>query len=70
MPRRLQLQHLLSKMLAAVVATKDGGAWICRLCDLTACGRSDGNCPTARAAAVKYGTPSGDARPVQPDVGP
>jgi DNA-binding MarR family transcriptional regulator len=67
---RRQLQHLLSKMLEAVVATKDGGAWICRLCDLTACGRTDGKCPTAQAAAVKYGMPSATARPRQPDLGP
>jgi DNA-binding MarR family transcriptional regulator len=52
---RSQLQQLLAKMLAEVVATKDGGAWVCRLCDLGACGRGDGKCPTARAAAVKYG---------------
>lgn len=60
--QRRQLQTLLSTMLAAVVATKDGGAWICRLCDLTACGRPEGRCPTAKAAAAKYGTPTEDVR--------
>jgi DNA-binding MarR family transcriptional regulator len=28
----------------------DGTAWICRLCDLGACGRADGRCPAANAA--------------------
>ena len=51
-----QLQHLLSKKLTGVVATKDGGAWICRRGDVKACGRNEGKCPTAKAAAIKYGT--------------
>ncbi len=54
-PERRALHALLGKLLAAVVDTKDGGAWICRLCDLTDCGRPEGRCPTAQAAAVKYG---------------
>lgn len=52
---RGQLQRLAAKMLTGVVVTKDGGAWICRLCDVDACGRTQGHCPTAQAAAVKYG---------------
>jgi DNA-binding MarR family transcriptional regulator len=48
------LHHLLGKVMANVVEAKDGGSWICRLCDLHACGRAEGNCPTARAATVKY----------------
>lgn len=55
--QRSQLDAGLSQVLVAVVQVKDGGAWICRLCDLTACGRGDGNCPTANAAAAKYGPP-------------
>jgi DNA-binding MarR family transcriptional regulator len=54
-PERRTLHALLSTLLAAVVDAKDGGAWICRLCDLTECGRAEGRCPTAQAAAVKYG---------------
>jgi MarR family transcriptional regulator, negative regulator of the multidrug operon emrRAB len=27
------------------------GAWLCRLCDFAACGRPDGRCPAANAAA-------------------
>jgi hypothetical protein len=29
---------------------------MCRLCDMTACGREEGNCPVARAARERYGT--------------
>jgi DNA-binding MarR family transcriptional regulator len=54
-PERRTLHALLGKLLAAVVDTKDGGAWICRLCDLTDCGRPEGRCPTARAATRKFG---------------
>jgi hypothetical protein len=49
------LHRLLGRVLANVVAAKDGGAWTCRLCDLTACGREQGRCPTANAAREKYG---------------
>lgn len=52
---RRTLHELLGRVMATVVQGKDGGAWICRLCDLEACGRSAGHCPTANAAAAKYG---------------
>ena len=55
---RETLHSLLGRLMATVVDRKDGGAWICRLCDLTACGRAEGRCPTAAAAAAaKYGRP-------------
>jgi DNA-binding MarR family transcriptional regulator len=54
---RQALHALLGRIMANVVQAKEGGAWICRLCDLTACGRADGHCPTANAAAAKYGRP-------------
>jgi DNA-binding MarR family transcriptional regulator len=53
--QRRALHGLLGKVMAGLVREKDGGAWICRLCDLRACGRDEGQCPTANAAAVKYG---------------
>ncbi len=46
---------VLSALLSAVVEGKDGGAWTCRLCDLSACQRKEGCCPAAAAAATKYG---------------
>lgn len=48
------LGRLLDRLMAGVVAVKDGGAWICRQCDLTACERAAGHCPAATAAATKY----------------
>jgi len=51
---RETLHGLLGRVMAAVVARKDGGAWTCRLCDLTACGRRAGECPAANAAAARY----------------
>jgi DNA-binding MarR family transcriptional regulator len=45
------LRDLLGRVMAAVVSHKDGGAWTCRLCDLAACRRAQGECPTYNAAA-------------------
>ena len=49
------LHALMGRVMASIVRAKDGGAWICRLCDVAACGQPDGECPTANAAAAKYG---------------
>ena len=48
------LHELLGRVMGQVVRHKEGGAWICRLCDLQACGRAAGQCPAANAAAAKY----------------
>ena len=53
---RETLHALMSRIMAGVVRSKEGGAWICRLCDLEACGRASGHCPAANAAAAKYAT--------------
>ncbi len=55
---RETLDHLLGRVMAAVVDRKDGGAWICRHCDLTGCERSSGRCPAMNAATVKYAPPT------------
>lgn len=49
------LDELLGRVMATVVGGKEGGAWICRQCDLGACGRAAGRCPAALAARRKYG---------------
>jgi DNA-binding MarR family transcriptional regulator len=49
------LRTLLGRVMAAVVSHKDGGAWTCRLCDLDACRRSLGECPTHNAAVARHG---------------
>lgn len=51
---RETLHTLMSRIMASVVRSKEGGAWICRLCDLDACGRASGRCPAANAAAAKH----------------
>jgi DNA-binding MarR family transcriptional regulator len=57
------LHHLLGRVMAQVVQHKQGGAWICRMCHLQACGRAAGNCPAANAAAIKYAAiPPGEHR--------
>ena len=54
---RETLHSLMGRIMASVVRGKEGGAWICRLCDLEACGRASGHCPVASAAAAKYASP-------------
>jgi DNA-binding MarR family transcriptional regulator len=55
---RQDLHRLLGRIMFNVVRAKEGGPWICRLCDLDACGRPAGKCPAATAAAAKYGSQS------------
>jgi hypothetical protein len=57
LPERQTLHSLMARIMATIVQSKDGGPWICRLCDLDACGRAFGQCPTANAAAAKYAGP-------------
>lgn len=52
--QRESLSPLLDALVQSVVAGKDGGAWICRLCDLDACERAAGKCPAANATARKF----------------
>ena len=58
---RAALTDLSEKLLASIttqrLAARDvgetpAGGWLCRLCDFDACGRPDGVCPTANAAAA------------------
>lgn len=54
------LGALLDKLVGALVARRlearaagaiPPGGWLCRLCDTVACGRPEGRCPAANAAA-------------------
>ena len=47
------LRDLLGRVLGNVAAAKHGGAWTCRLCDLTACRRAQGECPALNAALAR-----------------
>ena len=61
------LRELLGRVMGQVVQHKQGGAWICRMCHLQACGRSAGNCPAANAASLKYvTTPPGEHHQADP----
>jgi DNA-binding MarR family transcriptional regulator len=68
---RLALRSLVDSLaatetrtrLAARAAGQIPPGWFCRLCDPGACGRPDGECPTANTAAAAT---SRDARPDTP----
>jgi DNA-binding MarR family transcriptional regulator len=63
-PAQQSLLHdLAGRLMAAIVRTKEGGAWTCRLCDLNACGRPAGRCPAANAAAARFGAPPPEPHP-------
>ncbi|HYW27401.1 MAG TPA: MarR family winged helix-turn-helix transcriptional regulator [Terriglobales bacterium] len=49
---RATLQALLARILATFVRGPGATRWVCRLCDTGACGRADGLCPAANAAAA------------------
>ncbi|MBV9594945.1 MAG: MarR family transcriptional regulator [Actinobacteria bacterium] len=59
------LVSLLGRVLANVVASKDGGAWTCRLCNTDACGRDEGLCPSANAASTRYDFAATEVAPPQ-----
>lgn len=46
------LRDLLRRLMSSVVGMKDGGPWTCRLCDLVACRRPQGECPTYNAVVT------------------
>jgi hypothetical protein len=50
---------LLSRVLAGMIRGPGAVRWMCRLCDMPACGRYSGGCPVAAAAQAKYGSGSG-----------
>ena len=55
---RADLDRLTARVLERVVRGKlareasESTRWICRLCDMHACGRAEGRCPAANAAAA------------------
>jgi DNA-binding MarR family transcriptional regulator len=50
---RETLRDLLGRLLATFVRGPGATRWICRLCDTDACGRAEGQCPAANAAAAR-----------------
>jgi DNA-binding MarR family transcriptional regulator len=49
------LASLTGRLLAGMMREPGATRWICRLCDLTACGRPAGHCPIEQAARARYG---------------
>jgi DNA-binding MarR family transcriptional regulator len=60
---RDRLADLISPVLAGLVRGPGATRWLCRLCDLGACGRSEGRCPVANEAAARYGATANPERP-------
>lgn len=50
---RETLQGLAGRLLATFTRGPGATRWICRLCDTGACGRTEGLCPAANAAAAR-----------------
>jgi DNA-binding MarR family transcriptional regulator len=51
---REQFEEALSKVLVGLMRGPGAVRWMCRLCDMTACGRDEGKCPVANAARERY----------------
>jgi DNA-binding MarR family transcriptional regulator len=49
------LAGLAGRMLVGMMREPGATRWICRLCDLAACGRPAGHCPVEQAARARYG---------------
>jgi DNA-binding MarR family transcriptional regulator len=52
---REQFEEMLSRVLVGQMRGPGAVRWMCRLCDLGACGREEGKCPVANAARERYG---------------
>lgn len=52
---RAEFERLAGLILAGFVRGRGATRWACRLCDTDACGRAEGRCPTANAAARLHG---------------
>jgi DNA-binding MarR family transcriptional regulator len=51
---RRALEALAGRMLVGMMRGPGAVRWMCRLCDMTACGRPEGRCPVANAARERY----------------
>jgi DNA-binding MarR family transcriptional regulator len=48
------LEDLVGRVLVGMIRGPGAERWMCRLCDLHACGRQDGCCPVANAARARF----------------
>ncbi len=51
---RQVLDEIVSSVLVGLIRGPGATRWMCRLCDMTACGREHGRCPVANAARERY----------------
>lgn len=52
---RRTLGALIGRVLVGMMREPGATRWMCRQCDLTACGRPAGHCPIEQEARVRYG---------------
>ena len=53
---RERFDELLARVIPSMMRGPGATRWLCRLCDMEACGRDDGRCPTANAARARWGS--------------
>jgi DNA-binding MarR family transcriptional regulator len=51
---REAFDEMLSRVLVGLIRGRGAVRWMCRLCDMKACGREAGRCPVANAARERY----------------
>jgi DNA-binding MarR family transcriptional regulator len=51
---REAFEETMSRVLVGLIRGPGAVRWMCRLCDMTACGREAGRCPVANAARERY----------------
>jgi DNA-binding MarR family transcriptional regulator len=51
---REQLDELMSRVLVGLIRGPGAVRWMCRLCDMEACGHKTGGCPVANAARERF----------------
>jgi DNA-binding MarR family transcriptional regulator len=59
-------EHALERVVVGLIRGPGAVRWMCRLCDMKACGRDVGRCPVANAARELYGAGTRGAPPVTP----
>jgi DNA-binding MarR family transcriptional regulator len=52
---RETLAALLARVVVGMMREPGATRWMCRLCDLSACGRAAGHCPVEQEAHSRYG---------------
>lgn len=64
--QRAALEQLLETLTPGLIRGPGATRWMCRMCDMTACGRPEGRCPVANAALARYGQSRNEPDPTHP----